>query len=714
MTDCSWVLWFKELVGKVANNDHAYLIENAKAVDWGKDVADVALLKHGDENVDPLSFLYFLAQKNTTQQFKRIYPSVHEKFDIQAALPEPKTQLMIPTPPALASALFFDPKDLRAHQPALLWRLFRQAARDRPEIAADDFERVLDIRGVGTKKLTQTLFLVNPDFFLPADHTSKALGFPEDIERTYQSYFDRIEALKRRLPGCYPCEINCFLWEQQSKEGLITRPPHFFCVDTDVYGDGLDYWQRTEESRVDQSDRNGWTFKEDSLVWTASDGSGEFPLTDPERGDIILVRHCNRQSHAIGVVTENKYSPQGWAEDRFIAVIWINRVSAEIDFNDGLPTFGRADENLVAAYRNIEGYKVTFNLIDQLSGSTQSKSSSRPEAVESPVPDHAAVGVSTNTVGLNTILFGPPGTGKTWESTAHAVAIVDDEDPSELVGTEQRERTKARFAELREEGRIEFVTFHQNYAYEDFVEGIRPVLNKTGELAYKLHEGIFKRLACRADKDRNQRHVLVIDEINRGNIAKIFGELITLIEPSKRLGNEDETLVMLPYSQESFGVPCNLYVIGTMNTADRGIALLDTALRRRFEFVEKMPDPAYAHDAIEGVNGQELLKAINRRIKAKLDREHQIGHTYFIGVTTLDELADVFQRQILPLLQEYFYEDWKNIRDVLNSNPFVTEEKADVPDADTEQVVFEVLAPLDRKWHQVESYRRIYEARGDV
>ena len=714
MTDCSWVLWFKELVGKVANNDHAYLIENAKAVDWGKDVADVALLKHGEENVDPLSFLYSLAQKNTSRQFKRTYTSVHEIFDIQAALPEPETQLMIPTPLPNIPAIFFDPNDLGSHQTELLWRLFRQAAEDRPEIVAADFERVLDIRGVGTKKLTQTLFLVNPNFFLPADHTSTALGFPEAIERTYQSYFDRIKALKHHLPGCYPCEINCFLWEQQPEDGLINRPPSFYCVDTDVYGNGLDYWQRTEESRVDQSARNGWTFKEDSLVWTASDGSGEFPLTDPERGDIILVRHRNRRSHAIGVVTENKYSPHGWAQDRFISVIWINRKSARIDLNHDLPKFGLAGENLVAAYRNIEGYKVTFDLIDQLSGSTQSKSFSRPEVVESSVPVHPAVDVKTNTVGLNTILFGPPGTGKTWESTAYAVAVVDDEDPSELADAGQRERTKARFAKLREEGRIEFVTFHQNYAYEDFIEGIRPVLNEIGELAYELHEGIFKRLACLADNDRSQRHVLVIDEINRGNIAKIFGELITLIEPSKRLGSEDEAFVTLPYSQESFGVPRNLYVIGTMNTADRGIALLDTALRRRFEFVEKMPDPAYVHDAIEGVNGQELLRSINRRIKAKLDREHQIGHTYFIGVTTLDELAGVFRRQILPLLQEYFYDDWKNIRDVLNNNPFVTEEKADVPDADTEQVVFEVLPPLDKKWTQAASYRQIYEERVDA
>ena len=152
------------------------------------------------------------------------------------------------------------------------------------------------------------------------------------------------------------------------------------------------------------------------------------------------------------------------------------------------------------------------------------------------------------------------------------------------------------------------VTFHQNFTYEDFVEGIRPVLNSGEELAYEMRAGVFKRLVQKALERRAERFVLIIDEINRGNIAKIFGELITLMEGSRRIGQADETRVTLPYSGEAFGIPDNLYVIGTMNTADRSIQLLDTALRRRFTFVEMIPDPD--HEGISrNIEGGGLLEA---------------------------------------------------------------------------------------------------------
>ncbi|EOU3288820.1 McrB family protein [Campylobacter jejuni] len=170
------------------------------------------------------------------------------------------------------------------------------------------------------------------------------------------------------------------------------------------------------------------------------------------------------------------------------------------------------------------------------------------------------------------------------------------------------------------------------------------------------------------DEKVNLPYIIIIDEINRGNVSKIFGELITLIEASKRIGEKEELKVTLPYSGEKFGVPKNVYIIGTMNTADRSITSLDTALRRRFEFIEMMPDVSKLSMDCEGINLQELLKAINTRIEYLLDREKTIGHAFFISVENLESLKKVFKNRIIPLLQEYFYNDYALIDAVLNKN----------------------------------------------
>ena len=227
--------------------------------------------------------------------------------------------------------------------------------------------------------------------------------------------------------------------------------------------------------------------------------------------------------------------------------------------------------------------------------------------------------------------------------------------------------------------RFEFVTFHQAYSYEDFVEGIRPVQNEeTGNVEYRIVSGVFKRICQKAKADPGQRYAIFIDEINRGNIASIFGELITLIESDKRATYKDDgtvksgMMLTLPYSGEQFGVPANLDIYGAMNTADRSIGLLDTALRRRFEFEELMPDMS----VIEGSQGggiiedgeggiidlRKLLETINLRIRFLLNRDMTIGHSYLINVRNFTDLKKVLLSQIIPLLQEYFYEDWHRIQ----------------------------------------------------
>jgi 5-methylcytosine-specific restriction protein B len=400
----------------------------------------------------------------------------------------------------------------------------------------------------------------------------------------------------------------------------------------------------------------------------------------------------------------------------------------------------------------------------------------------------------TSVLPTNVILYGPPGTGKTYSVVLKAMSIVDANDYGLAVSPEVYQNLKQRYDALVRDGQIAFVTFHQSYGYEDFIEGIRPK-TEGGQISYDIRDGILKVIALTArdnwqkakgadketldddalferiwedlaesfDENLNAKvkvklfrggeaeleqgqvgknllvsmpgykntyslskkqlkrlwgrrqeitrpsdtklyngslfwgvlehlkglaaavqpvaiqmeelkpFVLVIDEINRGNISKIFGELITLVESDKRLGEPFEMTVTLPYSQgdeEPFGLPPNLHLVGTMNTSDRSIALLDTALRRRFEFEEIQPNP----NVLKGlqldvdVDLSALLSAINERVEYLYDRDHTIGHAYFVGVKTLADLERVFRRKVIPLLQEYFYEDWSKVVLVLNDS----------------------------------------------
>ncbi|EAJ2633822.1 endonuclease, partial [Campylobacter coli] len=404
---------------------------------------------------------------------------------------------------------------------------------------------------------------------------------------------------------------------------------------------------------------------------------------------------------------------------------------------------------------------------------------------------------------LNQILYGSPGTGKTYHTIDKALEIISKEEKIQIPSEDDRINRKKIFDEYVKNGQIVFTTFHQSYGYEEFVEGIKPIIDNdenSQEVKYDVKDGIFKELCDKSLKNyilsmqneneidldklifefanyinqdflnkgnefplenkvsikkillnfkdeyrsfslggsikspqsltidiikrdylnfknkkilsfkdikpkydsqsdyhgnaiyyfmfynklkefeniQNEKfkikkeilksYIIIIDEINRGNVSKIFGELITLIEPSKRIGEKEELKVTLPYSGKEFGVPKNVYIIGTMNTADRSITSLDTALRRRFEFIEMMPDVSKLSMDCEGINLQELLKAINTRIEYLLDREKTIGHAFFISVENLEDLKKVFKNKIIPLLQEYFYNDYALIYAVLNKN----------------------------------------------
>lgn len=427
---------------------------------------------------------------------------------------------------------------------------------------------------------------------------------------------------------------------------------------------------------------------------------------------------------------------------------------------------------------------------------------------------------------LNTILYGPPGTGKTYNTVLYAVAMVEKKTLKDIREEAEADYSslKKRFDDYKSSGIIAFTTFHQSYGYEEFIEGIKPIVDAdTSEVGYKIEPGIFKAFCekasetpiedtaytsnvwvyrnraggkdvspdyeerlysegvikvenlddqmrqcdlikrmsagdwvvlgrdytinaigivsddeiseiddgvfhfqkkvdwkvtginedCReinrgrgisnfviskgrmkvhdlqklinGNSKNEQPHVFIIDEINRGNISKIFGELITLIEDTKRAGKREEASAVLPYSGDIFSVPSNVFILGTMNTADRSIALMDTALRRRFQFVEMMPDADVLRKigADRVVSGEEsldvatMLEVINKRIECLYDREHTIGHAFFTGLKddpTIEKLAGIFEKSVIPLLQEYFYEDYKKIQFVLGDDGKRSEE----------------------------------------
>jgi len=445
----------------------------------------------------------------------------------------------------------------------------------------------------------------------------------------------------------------------------------------------------------------------------------------------------------------------------------------------------------------------------------------------------------TPAIPLNQILFGAPGTGKTYHTKKMAVEIINGKKER------TREEINEEYEKLIEAGQIVFTTFHQSLSYEDFIEGIKPE-TIDGNVAYEVKDGIFKQLCSRAieqkpknsdieiydfdkgwndliaeaeqnllsdsmlllpvltqdkgvyvteitdngnlkikpknsrldidyivsynrakklqgvfsdlsvvknidkefrsviggsnstaywavlnyinnkikennriipDYEEPKTHVLIIDEINRGNVSAIFGELITLLEEDKRKGNPEHIEVKLPYSGKDFSVPNNVYIIGTMNTADRSVEALDTALRRRFSFVEMQPDPNELSE-VKGVVLSKLLETINERIEMLIDKDHQIGHSYFIGIEDLDGLKRTFKDKIIPLLEEYFYGDFGKIGLVLGG-AFIepVENKTTFP----KNFEYEKNFLEDKKIYHItpskdwddEAFRSIYEANNE-
>lgn len=355
-------------------------------------------------------------------------------------------------------------------------------------------------------------------------------------------------------------------------------------------------------------------------------------------------------------------------------------------------------------------YSAAINsYIDYLTNGQSATSSPASEPEETPIPTDT----SDKEYPLNMILYGPPGTGKTYNTIRYAVSIIEGLDVEIFANSDKYKIGKTEydvkntFNKLVKKGRISFTTFHQTSSYEDFIEGIKPQPTADQKnVIYTVEPGIFKQMCEKARKDKNEKYVLIIDEINRGNIASIFGELITLIEDDKREGKKNNVPCILPYSKKTFLVPANLYIIGTMNTADRSVEALDAALRRRFDFIEMMP-------VDEKVTfGQDIFKLINQRLRILKDCDHQIGHSYFIDVDSSETLCTVFRNNIIPLLQEYFYGDIDQIRLVIGDGFFIKEAVSDIfPNNTTDiDIPSEIWRLWDKdKWQECKEDVSIFE-----
>ncbi len=290
----------------------------------------------------------------------------------------------------------------------------------------------------------------------------------------------------------------------------------------------------------------------------------------------------------------------------------------------------------------------------------------------------------------NIILYGPPGTGKTFLTKKIAVELIEKNKYNLNLESEEVDwdEIKKKYKKYKEKNQIKIITFHQAYSYEEFIQGYRYKDDKV-----ILSDGIFKQFvdSIQNEGDWKRAFVFIIDEINRGNISKIFGEIITIIEEDKRLNAPNETEVILPFTkatkaeenleEQKFILPPNLYILGTMNTADRSIALLDIALRRRFHFEGIYPDSniianelttlkdehegddIFTEDDIEKI--QKAFDKLNKRIEVLLDRDHMIGHSYFLKTITSQAFYSVWYGKIIPLLNEYFYNDWEKLKILL-------------------------------------------------
>lgn len=829
----TWVEFYTEFATKLLGykKDRKFLIERLKKIYQEIDMKFPKM--EGDGNVidiDPFT-VFGLFNKGITNNNRRLIANgIAKEFKIEAGVPYGFDG--IPVLNNQKATFFYFSGIRRSDDIDNLWDMFEIAIRYANDNSLENkarfeaqFDKVVRQKGVRFN-ITMGLYWIRPFTYINLDARNREYILSEQLLE--DDKLDELGNLREMPNGKKYLELcHLILGEIQKKEHEYTSFPEFSLAAWTSTKDrkseasedvsDSDYWPRLEDYNPNISvDKWVLFLQEDRKTYPATlemlkallELGGE--ATCKKLAE-LLGEHpssCISRGNTLGRRAKQKFnlSPCMDGEtERYYPIPFVGRNVYE----DG--------ERLYA-----------WKLRPELKTALESMNLGEVKSVEETVTD----------ISKNTILYGPPGTGKTYNTVIYAVAVIENKK-LQAVKDEDYDDVLARYNEYKDEGLIEFTTFHQSYGYEEFIEGIKPVMNvdddEQTDIQYQLADGLFKRFCDKASspilkqskndiglnasptvwkvslertgdnptrkecmenghirigydsygadissdtnfdmggknvinafiykmkvgdivlscysattidaigvvtgeyewhdeyseykrvrnvnwivknireeitkinngasltlssvyklnismanitdiiakyapaitdgEQKKKNHVFVIDEINRGNISKIFGELITLIEATKRIGQPEGMEVRLPYSQQPFGVPDNVYLIGTMNTADRSIATIDTALRRRFQFKEMQPDA----DVLEGIyvddiSIKDMFIKMNKRIAALYDREHTLGHAYFLPLktkSTVETLAGIFADNIIPLLQEYFYEDYEKIRLVLGDN----------------------------------------------
>jgi len=815
----SWVETFKQIVMFLKNkkNKQKQLIQLLKDIGvTGFNDTDENNKKIELDEIDPFTFFFYINKYGK----KRIgmFQKLSKKLKLQSY---PTDDLGIPSVFPKNVWLFPIKADRNNNEINKLWDLFKKAIND--NIDEKIFAEVLEIKNTAKVKLTEALFLINPEKYFPIDGpTIEYLNNNFNIDtnfETFSEYKSILQKIKSKISKKF-YEISYEAWKWNDSKKHSAKKYWIYAP-----GKNASEWEEFKSLKImglgweELGNFNDYSSKDDIVKKLQSINSNNKKYTNDSAacwdfkssigiGDIIIAKNGNSELLGYGVVESSYYYDQNRKKFKSCRKVnWIKTGSWQSDGN--LPQKTLTE---VRKTNEIEKYIDIFQIPDQI-------------VIIKPTPELPS---------LNIILYGPPGTGKTfklkneyfkmftdensgsfqndislsealseyswWEIIAAVVydlktkklptklkdiynhplikelkkiknsnsvdhnirgflyrhthkscqyvqiddnlrqkpsIFIQDKDKNWSLIDENKIKKELTIKELLDlftnyqkapKQRYIFTTFHQSYSYEEFIEGIKPVIvddvssENENKLVYEIKPGVFKQIVNEALEDRDNKYAIFIDEINRGNIANIFGELITIIEEDKRISKDNYIPVKLPYSREEFGIPDNLYIIGTMNTADRSVEAIDTALRRRFSFIQMNPDSAILDKdeyRCEGIELKKLLESINNRIEKLLNQDHCIGHSYFMTIENrnapLEELKIIFADKILPLLQEYFYGDWGKIRLILgdgfvekknNSANFLCTNDYDGYEEFDEKPIYSFT---DKSKWELKTFTRIYE-----